>query len=259
MAERKPIPPRVRFEVFKRDKFTCQYCGRKAPDVILNCDHIQPVAAGGDGDLLNLITSCRDCNGGKGAVPLSDNAALDKQRAMLEDLEERRQQIDMMIQWRDDLQALAVDIVETISDRIGQKGGFEPNESGKADLRRWLRRFTVAEILTGIDASFDAYMQFNENKPDTEAWNKAFRQIPRFIDIAKQEAERPYIRRLLYIQGIIRNRARAPRYRCVEYLEHLHICGADLDDMERRAKTLRQLEDFEGPYDAWLGRIGRPF
>ena len=40
MAERKPIGKKMRFEVFKRDKFTCQYCGRKAPDVILEVDHI---------------------------------------------------------------------------------------------------------------------------------------------------------------------------------------------------------------------------
>lgn len=258
--ERKAIPQRVRFEVFKRDSFTCQYCGRKAPDVILNCDHIRPVADGGENDPLNLVTSCRDCNGGKGAVPLGDSAMLDKQRAMLEDLEERRQQIEMMIQWRDELQAFSGDIVDTICDRIGKKGGgFVPNESGKADIRRWLHRFTVLELLAGIDTSFDAYMAFSQDKPDADAWNKAFRQIPRFIDIAKQAAERPYIRRLLYIQGIIRNRARARRYQCVDYLEHLHICGADLDDMERRAKAMRALEDFEGPYDAWLDEIGRPF
>lgn len=38
MAKRKGIPRSIRFEVFKRDMFTCQYCGRKAPDVILEVD-----------------------------------------------------------------------------------------------------------------------------------------------------------------------------------------------------------------------------
>lgn len=32
---RKPISKKIRFEVFKRDGFTCQYCGRMAPDVVL--------------------------------------------------------------------------------------------------------------------------------------------------------------------------------------------------------------------------------
>lgn len=62
---RKGLSKKIRFEVFKRDQFTCQYCGKKAPDVILHVDHIQPVSKGGTNDLLNLITSCQDCNLGK--------------------------------------------------------------------------------------------------------------------------------------------------------------------------------------------------
>jgi 5-methylcytosine-specific restriction endonuclease McrA len=29
------ITKKLRFEVFKRDNFTCRYCGRKTPEVIL--------------------------------------------------------------------------------------------------------------------------------------------------------------------------------------------------------------------------------
>jgi HNH endonuclease len=43
---------------------SCQYCGNKAPDVLLELDHIQPVAQDGTNKLLNLITSCFDCNYG---------------------------------------------------------------------------------------------------------------------------------------------------------------------------------------------------
>ena len=57
VSKRKTIPKTVRFEVFKRDKFTCQYCGQMAPDVILEIDHIKPVAEGGENDILNLITA----------------------------------------------------------------------------------------------------------------------------------------------------------------------------------------------------------
>ena len=70
MAKRQPISKKLRFEVFKRDSFTCQYCGLKAPDVILEVDHIKPVKEGGTNDLLNLITSCYICNRGKGAIDI---------------------------------------------------------------------------------------------------------------------------------------------------------------------------------------------
>ena len=43
MAKRKNLSKSVRFEVFKRDSFKCQYCGKSAPDVVLEVDHIIPV------------------------------------------------------------------------------------------------------------------------------------------------------------------------------------------------------------------------
>lgn len=63
--KRKGISKKTRFEVFKRDNFTCQYCGRSAPDVILEIDHINSVKNGGDNNILNLVTSCFDCNRGE--------------------------------------------------------------------------------------------------------------------------------------------------------------------------------------------------
>lgn len=66
--ERIAISKKVRFEVFKRDGFKCQYCGRSAPDVILHVDHINPVSNGGNNDIMNLVTSCSECNLGKGAT-----------------------------------------------------------------------------------------------------------------------------------------------------------------------------------------------
>jgi HNH endonuclease len=59
---------RLRFRILERDGFRCCYCGRSPnedPDVILNVDHVTPVAEGGRDHEDNLTTSCRDCNFGK--------------------------------------------------------------------------------------------------------------------------------------------------------------------------------------------------
>ncbi len=61
------INAKLRFEVFKRDNFICQYCGKKTPEVILEADHIIPESKGGITELENLTTSCFECNRGKGA------------------------------------------------------------------------------------------------------------------------------------------------------------------------------------------------
>ena len=69
-----PVTKSKRFEVFARDGFTCQYCGKRPPDAVLELDHIHPKAKGGTDDDLNLITSCFDCNRGKAAKVIRDVA-----------------------------------------------------------------------------------------------------------------------------------------------------------------------------------------
>jgi hypothetical protein len=256
---REPISKKLRFEVFKRDGFTCQYCGQKAPAVVLNCDHIRPVAAGGTTDILNLITACFGCNAGKGARELSDATAITKQLDQLGELNDRREQIEMMLAWRDELQNLSSDTVELIVARIDQRTGWSVNDSGRAKIKNWLKKYSFAEVIRGVDESFDTYLVIVNDKPTDDSWEKAFSKIPGVLQVLKQESTRPHLRRLLYIQGIIRKRSGAKRYDCLDYLEHLVNCGIDIDALEMRAKRLTTLEGFEGPYDAWLAEIGKPF
>ena len=57
---------RLRYEVFRRDNFTCRYCGASAPDAKLTIDAVTPEALGGSHkDPANLVTACDNCNGGK--------------------------------------------------------------------------------------------------------------------------------------------------------------------------------------------------
>ncbi len=70
MNKRIQISKKIRFEVFKRDSFICQYCGDTPPKVILEIDHLEPVSKGGSNNINNLITSCFDCNRGKTNIPL---------------------------------------------------------------------------------------------------------------------------------------------------------------------------------------------
>ena len=60
-----------RFNLLKKFNFTCQYCGRKAPEVKLEIDHIKPRAKGGLDDIDNLTVACRECNMGKCDVLLT--------------------------------------------------------------------------------------------------------------------------------------------------------------------------------------------
>jgi len=61
---------KLRFSILKRDNFTCQYCGRKAPNCELQIDHILPKSKGGLNKIENYRTSCAECNYGKSDILL---------------------------------------------------------------------------------------------------------------------------------------------------------------------------------------------
>jgi 5-methylcytosine-specific restriction endonuclease McrA len=61
---------KIRFQLLSDANFTCQYCGRHAPDVPLEIDHVVPINKGGKDELENWIVACSDCNKGKSDVIL---------------------------------------------------------------------------------------------------------------------------------------------------------------------------------------------
>lgn len=66
---------RTRFTVMKRDGFRCCYCGRSPAThvgVELVIDHVHPWSKGGNTDIDNLVTSCTECNLGKGNISILD-------------------------------------------------------------------------------------------------------------------------------------------------------------------------------------------
>jgi 5-methylcytosine-specific restriction endonuclease McrA len=52
-------PAFTRFNVFLRDKFSCQYCGSKDD---LTFDHVLPRSRGGTTCWENVVTACSPCN-----------------------------------------------------------------------------------------------------------------------------------------------------------------------------------------------------
>lgn len=64
--ERKIMNDDIRYNVLKRDNFTCCLCGATSKDgAKLHVDHIIPVSKGGKTNMSNLQTLCERCNMGK--------------------------------------------------------------------------------------------------------------------------------------------------------------------------------------------------
>ncbi len=59
-------PAFTRFNVFLRDRFSCQYCGSRFETRDLTFDHVIPRSRGGRASWSNVVTACRTCNMAKG-------------------------------------------------------------------------------------------------------------------------------------------------------------------------------------------------
>jgi len=57
------VSKRTRFEVLRRDNYTCRYC--RSTEGELTIDHVKPIALGGSDSPDNLVACCKDCNAGK--------------------------------------------------------------------------------------------------------------------------------------------------------------------------------------------------
>jgi 5-methylcytosine-specific restriction endonuclease McrA len=59
-----PVAKLTRRELFMRDNYTCQYCGKQSRD--LTIDHVVPRHRGGPHRWENLVSACKSCNHRKG-------------------------------------------------------------------------------------------------------------------------------------------------------------------------------------------------
>lgn len=139
----------LRWSVFSRDGFTCRYCGAQAGQegVELAVDHVVSVAEGGDDRIDNLATSCRKCNGGKGAKSLKAAPTSDEVVARIHKttstLHEQAAAISASIQARRRLDQLAVNL--KCEDYGVEKCHFEKGEA--AHITKLCQSYGADQVL----------------------------------------------------------------------------------------------------------------
>lgn len=236
---RKSLGKKIRFEVFKRDSFKCQYCGRSAPDVVLEADHIHPVSAGGEDDIINLITACFDCNSGKSDRLLSDDSVLAKQRDQLQDLQERREQLEMMIQWKEGLSKLDDETTDRLIEHwIDLAPGWRPTDEAIREFKKIVKKFGASEVIDAMITSAEQCLVFDGDKVTRESWGKAWSIIPGICRTNRASKKKPYLRDLYYIRGILRKRlSYVNDHEAISLMEECVFLGVSVEQITDLAKT----------------------
>lgn len=252
---RKALSKKLRFEVFKRDSFQCQYCGSAAPQVILHVDHIEPVAKGGTNEIANLITSCATCNSGKSDRCLSDDTAVARSKKQLDDLQERREQIELMMEWQKGLRHIDNDLVNSLANYWNElTPGWSVNTRGKMTIKKLTLKFSVDEICRAMDAAAIQYLQM---KDDGNADNvgDAFSKIGGICRINRESKANPDIKDLFYIRGILRKRIAGyfDEPRALQWLKNARSWGVEIDDMRAMAKQVSNWTQFRTQLSDLIG------
>lgn len=156
MPTRKPLGPRARFDVFKRDNFTCCYCGKTPPGTTLEVDHVIPVSAGGSDTLGNLVTACVDCNRGKGARGLAVPVPAPDLQEQVTLIRARAEQVKrynaLLARERKKSQAQVDELHDYWLDRFPMTRWAVQVPFDQSFLK-WLRFFTMEEIKSAIDTT----------------------------------------------------------------------------------------------------------
>lgn len=256
--KRKAVPKKVRFEVFKRDMFTCQYCGAKSPDVLLELDHVNPVANGGNNDPMNLLTACQSCNSGKGKRLLNDQTMLEKQRRQLEELSERRAQVKMMLDWRQEIERLEDEQIVALNDVVTRKWNIAITPAGCRTVRQWLKKHSLQEILDALDASDNQY--YDAGQIDDEGHNPtiqtAWNMIIRIAAARKRDASKPYMKDLFYIRKIVKNRIFCREKEAIDLLERAYLAGVTIENLKDWAKEAPNWDHWSGWMVEWIDMAG---
>jgi hypothetical protein len=155
------LSKKLRFEVFKRDGFRCQYCGQHPPTVILEADHVLPKSKGGSDDINNLVTSCFDCNRGKSAneltsVPLTvaQNVKLIKER------EAQYKEYLKLLKRVDEREGDEIDHIEKVFQRAFPKYSFKP--AFRMSVKKFIKLLGLSEVQDSMEYSLSRVHDVNK-------------------------------------------------------------------------------------------------
>jgi len=255
---KRSVSKKTRFEVFKRDSFKCQYCGKSAPDVILNCDHIKPISKGGNNGLMNLITACFDCNSGKSNRKLSDQSVIKKQKMQIDELNERREQLKLLQKYRESVKSIDQEkvsyLVSLIEDDLV---GCIVSDLEINSIKSWVKKYQYKIIIESMEASAKQYLQINgEGYTSDSSVDKFFKMIPRICCIKESGAIQPN-KEAYYIRGILKNRGLYfNQQEALSLINKTILENASLDSLKESARKSITYSCFSNALNLFLQEKG---
>jgi hypothetical protein len=177
----------------------------------------------------------------------------------MEELQERRDQLEMMMMWRKGLRALNDETVARLCAYWDDlTPGWRVTDNAKLTMKKWLRSFSIEELTQSMDISAIQYLQRNKTgKCTKESVELAFNKIPGICRIEQISKEQPEIKELYYIRGIVRKRM--PWYyddtKALQLLREGAAAGVPLSVLRQIALTASHWTEFREGLSAAMNEI----
>jgi hypothetical protein len=228
--------------------------------VVLEVDHITPVSQGGENNILNLVTACRSCNSGKSDRQLCDSSSVEKARRQAEDMQERRNQIEMISDWHTSLLALDAEAVNKLEQlwlqSVGATDGTYLLETAKDELRQVMKRYGFEIACQAVIEAARRYLRKSPNLDHDQSRNESFWSIAKICTVLKADRNDPGIARLFYIRGIVRNRCSYMHEgACIALLKEARAAGITVDWLEQLAKSVTTWTEFRSSVECYLDHL----
>lgn len=158
-----------------------------------------------------------------------------------------------MFQWQKGLVHLDDQVTDQLADYWSEQvPGYSLNENGLKGLRRLKRKFEINEIMDAMKIAGEQYLDYQDGVSTKDSVEQAWSKVGGICNIRRQEKEKPYIKRLFYIRGILRNRLHYVNEElALKLLQEAAEADANLDNLEEHAKSVKNwtkwreaIEDF---------------
>lgn len=161
------VGKRLRFEIFKRDGFTCRYCGATPMATVLQIEHVIPKSKGGTDDPVNLVTSCQPCNAGKSNIELGECKLPPTFSA--EAIKEHAEQTREYLTAQKAMIAARASVAQEAKEYWENTTGYAMIASDEATMRRFCQSLPFTFIVDAIDITVGKIRLVNP-KDGWHAW-----------------------------------------------------------------------------------------
>ena len=159
-----------------------------------------------------------------------------------------------MMNWQKELLSLEDTALDEAAGYWGKlTEPFSLNDQGRVELGKLLRKYDLQDILEAMRISVDKYVDHKDGVPTQESVEKAWKYVPRIANMKKVDQEKPHIKDLLYIRGILRNLfSYCDEQRALEILEDAFDKGADIEELKRLAKRSRNWSSWQSDMEEYI-------